>query len=103
MNYCMVEIAFDSEEEVSKATNELLQKRLISSSQIVKSSSKWRWNGELEMSDEFLMLIKTKKEHLDEIYKIVRNIHSYDCFEFAVFDMTSINKDYLEWIDRETK
>lgn len=103
MKYCMVEIAFDKQEEVTKTANELLERHLISGCQVVNSSSKWRWNGEIEMSDEYLMLIKTKRELLKEIYDIVRSIHSYECFEYAVFDMTSINEDYLNWIDRETK
>lgn len=39
--------------------------------------------------------MKTKKCYLNEIYEVIKEIHGYECFEFAVYDLTSINKDYL--------
>ena len=47
--------------------------------------------------------MKTKKEFRKEIFNVIKSIHSYDCFEFAEFELNSFNKDYLEWIERETK
>ena len=35
------------------------------------------------------------------LYEVIKNIHSYECFEFAIFDLTSCNSKYLNWIDRE--
>lgn len=103
MNYCMVEIAFDNEQQLNDSVNALLKERLVSGCQVVESKSKWRWNDVIEMSKEYLLFVKTKEDKLQAIYDTVRKIHSYECFEFATFGLTSINKDYLEWIDRETK
>lgn len=100
--YCMIEVAFDNEEEANKVIGELLKNRLVSSCQLVKSKSKWRWNNEIEMCDEFLMFLKTRKELTRKIYEVVKSIHSYECFEFAIIDISSDNKDYLNWIERET-
>lgn len=30
-----------------------------------------------------------------EIYEIIKSKHTYECFEFAVYNITSINKAYL--------
>ena len=46
--------------------------------------------------------MKTKKSLQEKIYNVIKEIHSYDCFEFAVFDLTSCNKEYLNWIEEET-
>lgn len=101
--YCMIEIVFDNLDETNKVVNELLKARLISGGQIVNSKSKWRWKNEIEMCDEFLLFVKTKKELVKEVYEVVKAIHSYDVFEFTVIDITSVNEDYLNWIKEETK
>ena len=44
-----------------------------------------------------------KKEVVHDLSEEIKKIHSYECFEFAIFDLTSINDNYLNWIDRETK
>lgn len=101
-DYCMIETAFDNKEEVEKVVNGLLDKKLVSGCQVVKSESTWNWKNEREGTQEFLVFMKTKKSNLKEIYEFIKTIHSYECFEFATFDITSINKDYLKWIDDET-
>ncbi len=101
--YCMIEIVFGNIDEANKVVNELLKARLISGGQIVDSKSKWRWKNEIEMCDEYLLFVKSKKELVKEIYDVVKSLHSYECFEFTVIDITSVNEDYLNWIKEETK
>lgn len=103
MKYYMIEIAFDKLEEVNKTTDLLLEKRLASSCQVTESNSKWRWHGKIEQSKEYLLRLKTKKELVSEIYEIIREIHSYEVFEFACFSLDSYHKEYLNWIAKETK
>lgn len=99
--YCMVEIAFDDIEKVNKVCDELLDKKLISSCQIVESKSKWNWKNKREESNEYLIFLKTKKSNLKNIYSIIEEYHNYECFEFATFNLKSTNKEYLNWIDSE--
>ena len=102
-NYCMIETAFGSLDEAKKAIDRLLKEKLVASCQMIESSSKWSWKNELEEGKEYLVLMKTRKKLQDKIYTVIKEIHSYDCFEFAVFKLTSCNKDYLKWIEEETK
>lgn len=102
-DFCMIESAFDNKEEVNKVVNSLLKDKLVSSCQVINSESTWNWKNERESAHEFLVIMKTRKAYAKEIYKVIKAIHSYECFEFAVFDLTSENKDYLNWIDEETK
>ncbi len=100
--YCMIETAFDNIDEAKQVVSKLLDKKLVASCQVIESNSKWNWKFKLEESKEFLVLMKTKKSLQEKIYNVIREIHSYDCFEFAVFDLTSCNKEYLNWIEEET-
>ena len=101
-DYCMIETAFGDKEELEQAVNKLLNCKLVSSCQVIESSSKWNWKNAREESKEYLVFIKTKKELIKKVFDTIKNIHSYECFEFAIFDLTSCNKEYLKWIDEET-
>lgn len=103
MKYCMIETAFDNKEELNKTIKELLENKLVASCQVVESASKWNWHGQYEEAKEYLLFMKTKKELSEEIHKIISNIHGYDCFEFAIFELDSIDKEYLEWLETETR
>ena len=102
-NYCMIEIAFDNKDEVRDVVDKLLQNKLVGSCQVVESDSKWNWKGELESAKEYLVFMKTKKELAKEIFETIKKIHFYECFEFAIFELTSCNEDYCKWIEYETK
>ena len=103
LEYCMLETASDNKNEINKIAKELLDKELVASCHIIESESSWNWNNERENSKEYLLQMKTKKKCLKEIYEIIKSIHSYECFEFAVYNITSINEEYLKWIDKEVK
>ena len=97
----MIEVAFSNKEEVENVIDHLLQDRLVASCQVVECNSCWNCENKLEKSKEYLLFIKTKKERASKIYEVVKKIHSYDCFEFAMFNLTSCNQDYLDWIEQE--
>lgn len=101
--FCMIEIAFDKKNEVNEAINVLLYKKLAASCQVIESNNTWNWMGTRESSKEYLLHIKTKKEHVKHIYQEIKKIHSYETFEFAVYEITSPSEEYLDWIDEETK
>lgn len=98
---CMIEIAFNNIDEVNKVVDILLLKKLIASSHIIESKRSWNQKNERENDNEFLLQLKTKIDKQKEIYDVVKIIHSYDCFEFAVYEFNSINDDYLSWIENE--
>lgn len=100
--YCMIETAFDNIDETKKVISKLLDEKLVASCQMIESNSKWNWKLKQEESKEYLVFMKTKKSLQEKIFNVIKEVHSYDCFEFAVFDLTSCNQDYLNWIEKET-
>ena len=103
MKYVMIEVAFNNEEEVNLTKEKLLKEKLVASLQVIISDSSWNYNGELESDKEYLVFMKTKDSLINEVYKVIKDIHSYEVFEFAVFPLTSPSNDYLKWIEEETK
>ena len=103
MKYVMIEVAFNNEEEVKLTKIRLLKEKLVASLQVIISDSSWNYNGELESDKEYLVFMKTKESLVNEVYEVIKEIHSYEVFEYVVFPLTSPSKDYLDWIDKETK
>ena len=103
MKYVMIEVAFNSEEEVELIKERLLKEKLVASLQVIVSDSTWNYKGELESDKEYLVFMKTKESLVNEVYEVIKEIHSYEVFEYAIFPLTSPSKDYLDWIDKETK
>ena len=103
MNYCMIETAFDDKTELEQVVKELLDNKLVASCQVVASDSKWNWKNELEKSKEYLLFMKTKKNLAKEIFETIKKFHSYECFEFAIFELNSCNDEYIKWLEQEVK
>lgn len=100
--YCMIETAFDNLDEAKQVISNLLDEKLVASCQMIESNSKWNWKQEQEENKEYLVFMKTKKSLQEKIYNLMKEIHSYDRFGFAVFELNSCNQDYLNWIEEET-
>lgn len=103
MKYVMIEVAFNNEEEVNLTKEKLLKEKLVASLQVIVSDSAWNYKGELESDKEYLVFMKTKDSLINEVYKVIKEIHSYNVPEFAVFPLTSPSYDYLNWIEEETE
>ena len=101
--FCMIEVAFENKIEVNEVINVLLYKKLAASCQVIESNNTWNWMGTRESAKEYLLHVKTKKDYVNEIYKEIRKIHTYETFEFAVYELTSPSEAYLDWLNEETK
>jgi len=58
----------------------------------------YTWEGKLENSSEYLLVLKTADERLADLQKLVLSLHSYDTPEFIVLPIVSGSEDYLKWL-----
>ena len=80
----------------------LLNQRKAACVNIVPNvSSLFWWQDKLDSAQESLLIVKTKASLLDEIIRLVKEIHSYDVPEIIALPIIGGNQDYLEWIDKE--
>jgi periplasmic divalent cation tolerance protein len=80
---------------------QLLEKRAAACVQILPSRSFYRWEGNIENQKEFVLLIKGKD--FQKIGNIIKEMHPYKVPEIIATQITSANKEYLEWIDQSTQ
>ncbi len=86
--------------EAEKIAQELVDRRLAACVNIIpKIRSVYRWQGKVEASEEYLLLVKTVKVHAAEVQGTIRELHSYDLPECIVVSIESGSAEYLNWIE----
>ena len=101
--YIIVTTFCDKEEIADKIIDTLLEKKLVAGSQLSKVYSKYWWNHELEECDEYKLEFRTKESLFVEIENEIKKIHDYETAEISYSEIKGANKDFLSWIDKETK
>lgn len=81
----------------------LIAKKLVACVQIQKIESAYFWKGKMEEKKEFLLTLKSTKEHIKTIQKLLTQNHSYDLCEFIVLQPSYTNKEYEEWVVKSCK
>ena len=98
--YRVVLVTCATLEEARKIAREVVEKHLAACVNIVTHAveSFYAWEGKLENSSEYLLMIKTSEEQLGELEKKVSAMHSYDTPEFIVLPIVAGSEKYLEWL-----
>lgn len=65
-------------------------------------TSIFRWQGELDEAEEVVLILKTTEEKLEQLINRVKALHSYDCPCIEALPVVEGNRDFLEWVVRET-
>jgi periplasmic divalent cation tolerance protein len=58
----------------------------------------YRWKGKVEVSREYLLVMKSTARRLRKLERLVRSRHSYDVPEFLVLPVVSGSREYLAWL-----
>lgn len=99
----MIFVTTSGEEEAGKIASLLLEQRKAACVNVIpRVSSRFWWEGKLDSAQESLLIIKTRAALLPELTEIVKKAHSYAVPEIVAMPIVGGNKDYLDWVDRET-
>jgi len=82
----------------SKLANLLLQEKLIPCVTFKNIESHFWWEGNINQSKEVQLMIKCKKENVNNICNKIADWHSYEIPEIIYF-CVSANKNYHHWIN----
>jgi periplasmic divalent cation tolerance protein len=89
-----------SEKEAERISAGLVERRLAACVQVIGPiSSRYRWQGEIEYSQEWMCLAKTAATKYPEIETAIRELHSYDEPEIIATPIVAGSKAYLDWLD----
>ncbi len=98
----VIYITTGTDEEAQKVAEELLKQRKAACVSILPGvSSIFWWQDKLDSAQEILLIVKTKASLVNEIVRLVTEIHSYDVPEIIALPIVGGNRDYLEWIGKE--
>jgi periplasmic divalent cation tolerance protein len=93
-----------SEEEARKLARHLVEHQLAACVNIVPQiESIYRWQGKVESSQEWLLLIKTTAERCSAVRDAIRELHSYELPECVVLTIEDGSPDYLKWLADSVK
>lgn len=86
----------------SRLAATLVDERLAACVQVVPGvRSVYRWEGELEVADEHLLLAKTTADRFDALAERVRAEHPYDVPEILAVPVTRSDERYAAWLAAE--
>jgi periplasmic divalent cation tolerance protein len=88
-----------SEEQARKIARHLVGQQLAACVNIVPQiESIYRWEGKLETSREWLLLIKTTADRFPAVRDAIRELHSYDLPECIAVTIEDGSSEYLDWL-----
>jgi periplasmic divalent cation tolerance protein len=97
--YIIVVVTAPSKQEAEKIAQHLLDKRLIACANIIGPvSSVFRWSGKTEHTEEYLMLLKSRKDLFEKLSETVKALHSYEVPEILVLPVVGGSEVSLSWL-----
>ncbi len=90
----------ESKEQGQKIARALVQRHHAACVNVVGpiSSAYW-WQGKMEESEEYLLVIKTMEDAVPSVQKAIKELHSYAMPEVIVLCIESGSREYLQWIE----
>jgi len=98
-----IQTTFEKKEEAEKLAQVLVEEKLAACVQILPVKSVYSWKEKVESAEEWLCLIKTKRELYADVEKTIKENHSYEIPEIIATEIKDGSSDYLDWINNETK
>lgn len=102
--HVQVETTEGSREGAQQLADSVVRERLAACAQVLGPiTSSFRWEGQVDQDEEFLVLIKTAADRYDTLATRIAELHSYDEPEIIAGPITRGSESFLSWITAETR
>ena len=92
----------ESDEQARTIARHLVEKRLAACVNIVSGvHSIYRWKDAIEESAEFILVIKSRRDHFPQLRAELEKLHSYEVPEAIALQIVDGSEAYMAWLDRE--
>jgi periplasmic divalent cation tolerance protein len=99
----VVFITCGSQKEGNDLSTGIVENKYAACVNTLPVSSTYWWCEKIETSDEILLICKTTEEAYPSLEEFVKKNHSYDCPEIIALKIHTGSKDYLDWINENTR
>jgi periplasmic divalent cation tolerance protein len=98
--YRVVLVTCATLEESREIARAMVEKHLAACVNVVTHAveSFYLWEGKLQDGSEYLLVMKTSEERVEELQREVLEMHSYDTPEFVVLQVLGGSDKYLNWL-----
>lgn len=87
-------------DEARKICRFLVEEKLVACAQIIPwIESIYLWNQQLETTQETKVLLKTRKEHYEQIQNVIIKNCKYQVPEILSTSIHQINSSYQDWME----
>lgn len=98
--YIIVMVTTPSKQEAEKIAQRLLDAELIACANIIGPvSSIFHWSGKVEKPEEYMTLMKSRRDLFEKLEEYVKKLHSYEVPEILALPIVEGSKAYLEWLE----
>ncbi len=94
---------FASKKEIEMMANLVLEEKLAACVNYFPINSIYFWKNKKIDEKEYTCLFKTNKKNLKNLIKFIEENHSYEIPIIEVLKLDSVNKKYLNWLNKETR
>ncbi len=89
-----------SQDEAERIAQTLVAETLAACVNVVPGvTSVYRWEGEIQHDQEWLLVAKSRRDVLDDLTRRVHALHSYDVPEIIALPLIGGSETYLRWIN----
>ncbi len=94
----------EKKDDAELISREIVGKRLAACAQVVGpiKSTYW-WKEKIEQTEEWLCIMKSRRDLYEELEKAIKSIHPYEVPEIVAVPIVSGSQSYLEWLEQEVK
>lgn len=98
-DYRIVFVTVDTRENAVNMTHILVGEQLAACCSIIpRITSVYEWKGEVQESEEFLIMIKTNASKYQALEERIKKFHSYEVPEIIAVTLSEGSSEYLDWL-----
>lgn len=100
----LIYVTVPSVEEAKLIAREVLTERVCACVNLMpQASSLYWWQGNIEESQEIVMILKTHESLVEKAMARIRALHSYDCPCITAIKIDQADNNFTKWLETSLK